>query len=200
MANHLRVLAESDAPAPLSEIRMVLGPEFELIVEDGDEQDWSQLLLKHKQGTEIALIERDPVKPGELGELELDELTHEMEHSRPTRAVEWLKHYFSHVKMVYSMQPMSGADVNDGWSAIGRVQAYLWKKFGGILQADNEGFTNREGQHILWQFHGKQEGQLEVAVMEDNGTWRAYTLEMADPEQVAVFRGETPISAKGTKD
>jgi len=194
MSNHLRVLAESDAAASLAELRVVLGPEFELIVEEGDDQGWSQLLLRHKDAEEIALIERDPVKPGELGELELDELTHEMEHSRPTRAVEWLKHYFSHVKMVYSMQPMSGADVNDGWSAIGRVQAYLWKKFGGILQADNEGFTNREGQHILWQFHGKQEGELEVAVMNDAGQWTTHMIDMADLQQVEAFqRGEVPV-------
>ncbi|HWR13658.1 MAG TPA: hypothetical protein VN577_02430 [Terriglobales bacterium] len=193
MANYLRVLAESDAKAPLAELRTVLGPEFELIVEDGDEQAWSQLLLRHKDGPEIALIERDPVAPDELGQQELDELVREMENARPLRAVEWLKHFFTHVKTVYVLHPMSGTKVHDGWLAVERVQAYLWKKFGGVLQADNEGFSNREGQHILWQFHGEHEGDLDVAVMNDRGEWVPYTLKMSDAEQVEAFRrGDIP--------
>jgi hypothetical protein len=196
VANHIRVLAESDQKVPLNELRIVLGPRFEVAVEEGDEQTWSRLLLRHKDGGEIALIERDPVSSGELGEIELRELAAEMEHARPARANEWLRHYFSHVKVVYSLQPMSGAGVNEGWTAVTRVQAYFWKKFGGILQADNEGFTNREGYHVLWQFYGPQNGQLEVAVMDDKGKWVRFVMDMADPEQVASFqRGEIPAGA-----
>lgn len=196
MANHIRVLAESDQRAPLSELRKVLGDAFEVAVEEGDEQNWSQLVLKHKDGQEIALIERDQVAPGELGQQELDELTAEMEDARPARGAEWLRHYFSHVKVVYEMQPLSGANVNDGISAVLRAQAYFWKKFGGILQADNEGFSNREGYHVLWQFHGPQQGELEAAVMNDEGQWSGFVMDMGDPEQVAAFqRGEVPTGA-----
>jgi hypothetical protein len=196
MANHIRVLAESDQRAPLSELRKVLGDAFEVAVEEGDEQSWSQLLLKHKDGQEIALIERDPVAPGEIGQEELDELASEMENSLPARGAEWLRHYFSHVKVVYAMQPLSGTQVNDGMSAVLRAQAYFWKKFGGILQADNEGFSNREGYHVLWQFHGPQQGELEAAVMDESGKWNGFVMDMGDPEQVAAFqRGEVPAGA-----
>lgn len=196
MANHIRVLAESDQKPLLSELRKVLGDGFEVAVEEGDEHDWSQLVLKHKDGQEIALVERDPVAPDELGQQELEELSLEMTNARPTRAVEWLSHYFSHVKVVYEMQPLSGAQVKDGMSAVLRAQAYFWKKFGGILQADNEGFSNREGYHVLWQFHGPQQGELEAAVMNDEGQWSAFVIDMGDPEQVAAFqRGEVPAGA-----
>ncbi len=196
MSSHIRVLTESEGRAPLDELRLILGSDFELIVEEGNEQEWSQLLLRHKNGPEIALVERDPVTPGDLGAQEIEELKSEIQSARPQRAVEWLKHYFSHVKTIYSLQPMSGADVNDGWFAVQRVEAYFWKKFGGILQADNEGFTNREGQHVLWQFYGPQEGELEAAVMDDTGRWLSFVMDMADPEQVAAFqRGEVPAGA-----
>ena len=196
MANHIRVLAESDQKPLLGELRKVLGDAFDIAIEEGDEQDWSQLVLKHKDGQEIALIERDPVAPGELGQQELDELSDEMKDSKPARAVEWLRHYFSHVKVVYQMQPLSGTQVNDGISAVLRAQAYFWKKFGGILQADNEGFSNREGYHVLWQFHGPQQGELEAAVLNDDGQWSGFVMDMGDPEQVAAFlRGEVPAGA-----
>lgn len=197
MAQHIRVLSESDQIASLEELRKVLPDGFGVVVEDGDEQNWRQLLLRHREGAEVALIERDLVQPGEPGELEIGELMQEIEDARSQRTVEWLKHYLSHVKTVYSMQPLSGAAMNEGWSALYRAQAYFWKKFGGILQADNEGFTNREGQHVLWQFHGPQMGEIEAAVMNDAGEWTSFTMDMGDPEQVGAFRrGKVPRGAK----
>lgn len=197
MAQTVRVLAESDHPVPLSELRTILPERTELVVEEGDDFDWTQLLLRHAGGPEIALIEREVVAPGEWGEHELAELIREMEHSRPLRAVEWLKHYFSHVKVIYAMQLLGGTEVNDGWTAIHRVQAYIWKKFAGILQADGEGFTNREGLHILWQFHGEQSGELEAAVLNDSGTWIPFLLNLSDAHEIEVFQnGEIPAQKK----
>lgn len=196
MASHIRVLAESDQKPSLAELRTVLGPDIEVVVEDGDEQQWSQLILRHKDGQEIASIARDPVAPGESGTQEIEELVAEMEGARPLRNAEWLKHYFSHVKVVYAMRPLAGTEVRNGMSAVLRAQAYFWKKFGGILQADDEGFSNREGYHVLWQFHGPQQGELEAAVMNDAGQWTGFVMDMGDPEQVAAFqRGEVPAGA-----
>jgi hypothetical protein len=196
MASQVRVLAESDQKPSLAELRTVLGPQVEVAVQEGDEQDWSLLVLRHKDGQEIALIKRDRVAPGELGAHEIEELVAELDGARPLRNAEWLKHYFSHVKVVYAMRPFSGTEVKDGMSAVLRAQAYFWKKFGGILQADGEGFSNREGYHVLWQFHGPQQGELEAAVMSDDGQWTGFVMDMGDPEQVAAFqRGEVPAGA-----
>ena len=190
---YIRVFAESDRKASLTELRTVLGTGFGLIVEEGEDDQWSQLLLKHKDGPEIALIERDPVTPEGLGQEEIAEQLNEIQHYQPPSAVEWLSSYLPRVKVIYAMQLLSGTDVNDGWSAVLRVQAYFWKKFGGILQADNEGFTNREGQHILWQFHGEQQGELNVAVLSQDGAWVPFSIDMSHAGQVAAFcRGEIP--------
>ena len=195
---YIRVLAESDQRAPLSELRTVLGRDFELTVDDGDEDNWSQLVLRHKGGPDIATVERDLVKPSELGADEIEEQIEEVRHYQPHSAAEWLRAYLPSVKVVYAMQLLRGTEVNDGWSAVHRVQAYLWKKFGGILQADGEGYSNREGQHILWQFDGDPKGELEVAVLNDAGQWVPFTIEMSDPVQVESFqRGEVPNRVKG---
>lgn len=195
MASNIRVLAESDQRPSLAELRTVLGPQVEVEVGQGGERQWSRLILRHKDGQEIALIERDPVS-GELGAQEIEKLLAEIDGARPARNAEWLRHYLTHVKMVYTMQPSSGTQVNDGMAAVLRTQAYFWKKFGGILQADGEGFSNREGYHVLWQFHGPQQGELEAAVMNDDGKWNRFVMDTGDPDHVAAFqRGEVPAGA-----
>ena len=41
-----------------------------LTLKEGNEEDWKQLLLAHADETPIASIERNVVRPGELGEAE----------------------------------------------------------------------------------------------------------------------------------
>jgi hypothetical protein len=196
VSSYIRVLAESDQKAPLSELRTVLGPAFEVVAEGGDELEWPGLILRQVNGPEVAIIRRDPVGEGKSGSEELAELASGMQNASPARTVEWLRHYFAHVKVVYTMEPLPGSEELDGASAMLRAQAYFWKRFGGILQADNEGFSNREGYHVLWQFRNPQQGELEAAVMDDNGEWIGFVMDMDDPEQVAAFqRGEVPAGA-----
>jgi hypothetical protein len=191
MAGQIRVLAESDSKAPLAEIRTMLGPEFALAVQDGDEANWERVSLAHFGDAEIAVVHRQPVEAGSRAALELRQLFLGLEGARPTSAAEWLKRHLHEVKAIYGVQVLLGAEDIQGWNAIQRIQAYLWRKFGGILQADDEGFTNREGQHILWQFHGPQQGELEVAVLDEAGKWVPFTVDMADQQQVERFlRGE----------
>lgn len=197
MAQVVRVLSESDVKAPLEEMRRVLPPNTQLIVEDGDEHNWRQLLLKHSNGLEIALIERDPAGSGEVGEEVVHRLIHEMEQARPRSAVNWLRNYLPAVKVVYTMQVLSGAEADEGWLAVHKSQAYLWKKSGGILQANGEGFSNREGRHILWQFDRDQHGELDVAVLDRVGDWISFTLRMDVPAEVEGFqRGEVPAEMR----
>jgi hypothetical protein len=196
VSSYVRVLAESEQNTPLSELRTVLGTAFEVVAEGGDEPGWSALRLRQTEGPEIAVIRRDPVGEGKSGSEELAELASGMQNASPARAAEWLRHYFSHVKVVYTMEPLPGSKGPDGVSAMLRAQAYFWKRFGGILQADDEGFSNREGYHVLWQFRNPQQGELEAAVMDDNGEWIGFMMDMDDPEQVAAFqRGEVPARA-----
>jgi len=177
----------------LEELRRVLPESFDVAVTDGDEESWHSLELRHTDGELVALIERKLAEEGSA----IQEFTPHLNNAIAVRATEWLKHYLSHVRTIYTLEPMQAVNVPDGWLALQMAQAYIWKKFGGILQADGEGFTNREGQHILWQFEGQQTGELESAVMDDSGRWVPFTMDMDDPEQVESFRrGEIPQGAR----
>ncbi len=190
MTSRIRVLTESDNVPSLAELRTVLGPEVEIVVRSGEETQWSELVLRHKGGAEIASVVR------EASDQEREALLAGINGARPERGAEWLKHYLSHVKVIYAMQPLEGAEVQNEWSAVLRAQAYFWKKFGGILQADNEGYSNQDGYHVLWQFNGPQQGELEAAVMDDAGRWQGFVMDMGDPVQVAAFQqGEVPAGA-----
>ena len=192
MSQVIRVLSESDQLPPLEELRRILPDGFEVVVTEGDEQNWRGLLLRRQRGETVAVIDRKRLQQGEA----VQELALRLNNGRPTRAAEWLKHYLSHVTTIYALEPVAGVQIEDGWLALQMVHAYLWKKFGGILQADGEGFTNREGQHVLWQFEAPQTGELEAAVMDDAGHWQAFTMDMGDQEQVEAFqRGDVPRRA-----
>lgn len=43
-------------------------------------------------------------------------------------------------------------DRDDGWDALDAVKNRIWSFAPSILQADNEGFSNEDGYHVLWQF------------------------------------------------
>ena len=79
-------------------------------------------MLAHENGDEIAIIERNPVAPGSLGQEELDELGDEVTDCRPTSAAEWLAHYFPRVRCVYAFELLAGLDHNDGWKALTAVK------------------------------------------------------------------------------
>lgn len=66
MGYRIRVLALKGDPIPIELLRAQLPAGQELDVESDEASRWSQLVLKHKGGPEIAVIERDPVLPGQL--------------------------------------------------------------------------------------------------------------------------------------
>jgi hypothetical protein len=195
MGYYVRVLALQESEIPLQTLQASLPKGMELIAEE--ESGWSQLVLRHVAGLDIALIERDLVTPGELGADEIQEFLNEIKGEKPQSAVDWLTEFLPRVKVIYAIQVLSGSDTRDGWSGIDAVRTVLWTQGGGILQADAEGFTNQEGAHILWQFTKDHEAELDVAVLGAGGRWVRYRMKLNDPQQKQAFlRGEVPIDAK----
>jgi len=92
----------------------------------------------HPAGTEIAIVEYNPVVEGELGHDELMEFIAEVQHYRPDTASRWLKNYLSAIKAIYALQLLSGTDEDDGWRAVHEIQSSIWNHSGGILQSDGE--------------------------------------------------------------
>lgn len=166
-----------------------------LKLEAGTVAGWSQLILSHPKGPEIALVEYNPVVEGELGREEFEEFIEEIDHYKPASAGHWLKKYLPQVKVIYALQLLSGTDVGDGWSAVHAIQGAIWSKVDGILQADGEGFTNEEGYLILWQFGDKATGKWKMAVL-DQGRWVAFEMELGNLDQRKDFaEGKLPRGA-----
>jgi hypothetical protein len=68
---------------------------------------------------------------------------------------------------------------------------------GGILQADGEGFSNEDGYLILWQFADTVDGDWNMAVLDKDGSWIRFQMNLGDPEQRAAFlKGRVPEGAK----
>lgn len=197
MGYYVRVLAlKTDTPS-LAELRSHLPEGQELQVEAGEETEWSELILRHKTGPEIALIERNPVIPGELGEEELNEFVQEMPGEKPESAAKWLVQFLPRVKVIYAFQLLSGTEINNGWDGVASLQTSIWKKMGGILQADLEGFSNEDGYHILWQFIRDHEGPWKMAVLDDKGKWIAFEMNLGNPiHKDAFLSGRVPEGVK----
>ena len=200
MGYYIRVLAESDAVVPARDLRACLqrdGISVVLEAADGDDERWMRLDLRHADGDDIAVIERNPVRPGQLGADEIAEFIGEVADLEPESAAHWLENYLPTVKVIYCFQLLSGTDVGDGWKAVHAVQGELWSRLGGIFQAGDEGFSNTDGYHIVWQFTDKVTGPWNMAVLEEDGTWTPFEMDLGDPQHREAFMaGRVPETAK----
>jgi hypothetical protein len=154
--------------------------------------EWDQAILRHANGREIAMIERNPVVDGALGGDELAEFVSEIEGCKPASAVNWLKSFFPRVKCIYTFQVLSGTEHKNGWEILGDVKNVIWSFAPAILQADHEGFSNEDGYHILWQFSDSVDGSWWMGVL-DQGKWRHFQMDLGKKEhREAFFQGQVP--------
>jgi hypothetical protein len=198
MGYYIRVLATDATPITLDELFPCLPtPAVELTVEAGNNAVWSQLVLRHVSGQEIAVIERNDVTAGELGADEVAEFIEEIRDALPLSAARWLTQYLPRVKAIYSFQLLKGTDVDGGWSAVHALQGRIWAKRGGILQADGEGFSNEDGYHILWQFANHVRGDWSMAILDETGRWAPFEMDLGNLEhRAAFFEGRIPEGAR----
>ena len=135
MGYRIRVLGLKNVPVPVEDLRPCLPSRQEIVVEEGSQADWTQIVLRHLEGTEIALIEKNPVIPGELGHDELEEFIEEIQGDQPTSGAEWLRNYLPKVRGIYALQLLDGTDVNGrlDWSAFGAESSMgsLWRNITG---------------------------------------------------------------------
>ena len=64
MGYYIRILSPSDRHVPYGELLAALKaehPAAELTLEQGSDTEWRQLLLRHEDGCEIAVVERNSV-------------------------------------------------------------------------------------------------------------------------------------------
>lgn len=195
MGYYVRVLSTSDACVSLSALQSTLAVDelrATLSADDGPSDVWEQLILRHDDGREIAAIERNLIEQDSLGSDELAEFAEEVAECKPASAARWLLDYFSRVRCIYAFQVLSGADHKNGWEILDAIKDHIWSAAPSIFQADNEGFSNEQGYHILWQFSDSVDGDRWMSVLLD-GDWKPFQMDLGNRAQrESFFQGKIP--------
>lgn len=196
MGYYIRVLGKTNPIITVDQLTATLRSEnLKALIEidDGTPEDWTQLLVKDKNDRDILLIEKNEVIDGELGQAEINEFKHEVADYKPTSATKWLVDYFDKVKVIYAFQVLSTVDNDKNWSIVSELKSKIWNETGGIMQADNEGFSNEEGYHILWQFSDNVTGPWHMAVLDSANNWVKFKMNLGDKKQrEEFFEGRVP--------
>ena len=200
MSYFIRVLGTADPDIHPDHIKDALarqGLEAQLDVDDDDESAaWRVINVKRPDGLELVQIERNPVVAGRLGMAELTEFRGFIRLHQPVSAVEWLQRYFDGVKVIYAFEVLNAASADNNFEIVSAIRTAIWDRAGGILQNDNEGFTNEEGFHILWQFDDDATGDKYCAVLDEHGSWIRFRMDLGDPfQRMAFLGGELPQTA-----
>lgn len=195
MAYYTRVLSKQEEFPALDGLAQSIAaehPYYKLTLEAGTEEEWESLLLAGKDGVEVAVIERNPVEDGSVGQDEVAEFLEDLRDCKPESGVEWLTDYLAEIKTVYAFQHLQGSETEDGGNALHALRTALWERGDAIIQADLEGFTNEEGYQIVWQFSDTVSGPWNMAVLQED-TWHHFRMDLGDPDHRAAFlRGEVP--------
>jgi hypothetical protein len=199
---YTRVLSKDDEFPSLDELSQRLRadhPDFRLTMEEGSDEEWESLLLSGTDGVEVAILERNPVYDGSVGQDEIADFLEDLYEAKPESNVEWLTEYLESVKTTYSFQHLQGTETVEGSNALHALRTALMERGEAILQADLEGFTNEEGYHIVWQFSDTVSGPWNMAVLQD-GTWLNFSMDLGDPDHRAAFlSGEAPSDVAAVK-
>lgn len=198
MSFYCRVFTKDSAKIEMKDFETVLKESGGILeIEEGDEASWKSLLLKDKDGIPVCFVDRDEVLAESIGEEEIVEFLEEMETARPKSSSVWIEEYLKDTKVIYAFELLEGIDTDEGYEAFDAFRNVIFDKVGGIFQADGEGFSNEEGFHILWQFDEDVEGAWEMAVLDDDGKWKHFEMELSDREQQREFQdGKVPKKSK----
>jgi hypothetical protein len=195
MGYYSRVLSKDEEFPSFEELALMIReqhPEFRLSIEEGTEEEWEILLLSGLDEVEVALIERNPVWDGSMGQDEIADFLEDLQDCKPKSGVQWLEDYLTAVKTIYAFQHLQGAELVDGGNALHALRSALWERGDAIIQADGEGFTNEDGYHIVWQFSDSVSGPWRMGVLQD-GVWHHFSMDLGDPDHRAAFlKGMVP--------
>lgn len=195
MGYYTRVLSKDEEFPPFDELAQFIRaehPQFKLTLEEGTEDEWESLLLSGGDEVEVAVIERNPVSDGSLGQDEVAEFIEETQGCKPESGVAWLTEYLGEVRTIYAFHHLQGDDTEEGSNVLHALRSKIWERGDSIIQADLEGFTNEEGYHIVWQFSDSVSGPWNMGILQD-GTWCHFEMDLGDPDHRAAFlSGEMP--------
>ncbi len=190
MSYYVRLLTPSEKTVPFSEIANQ-GSFIRLA--SGKDEAWERIEVCQPADNLISIIERHVLSPGSPAEGELADIKSSISRSYPISAREWLLKYLPTVKTVYAFRLLGDRIAKEGWPVLGRIQNLLKDTLSGIIQADNEGLYNENGDYILWQMYAGAAGTIPAAVLNEKGEWVSFQLKLDDPRAVEQFKeGKVP--------
>lgn len=196
MSYYTRILTPSAARVPVAELQAALKAakaQARLEVEEGSGEEWKQLAVADRDGGSVLAIERNDVAEEGVGRDEIQEFLEEIPNYGPASAVKWLQRYLPTVRTIYAFQHLDGMSKARGRRIFDALQSALWSKLGGIFQADNEGFSNEQGYHVLWQFGDKVSGIWYMALLDKEGRWHPFQMDIGNLEHRDSFKqGRVP--------
>lgn len=196
MGYYVRVLTPESNPASPALFQRAAQIHGASVTGDVSAARWDQLVITNSTNQDVCAIERNEVAAGSLAEEELVEFRAETAACLPSSAAIWLESYLKSVRTIYAFQVLSGTYAENGWNILGSVKEAVLGAVGGIVQADNEGFSNEEGYHILWQFSDDVSGDWWMAVLKD-GQWKKFKMDLASQAHRAAFMaGEIPAGVE----
>ncbi len=194
MSYYVRVLTPSAEIVPFAEIQKQ-GNAIQLI--SGTDSAWDKIEVYEPRNKLLAVIERLPVSSGSRGESELARLKDSLQGQLPINAREWINRFLSTVVTIYTFQLNTDGIKKQGWQTLGRIQNVLKDTLTGIIQADNEGYYNENGDYILWQMYAGAGGTIPAATLDENGNWVKFTLNLNNYQAVEMFQQGTVPPRKG---
>jgi hypothetical protein len=88
--------------------------------------------------------------------------------------------------VIYSFQHLSGIGIDNGAAALAAIREAIWARGDAIIQADGEGFSNEDGDHILWQFSDRVSGPWWMAVLQGD-KWVPFEMDLGNMKHRAAF-------------
>lgn len=200
MAYYTRILSTSDYKIHIDEIigELKYNGLFARFNIDKNEspENYTIIDISNVSGEKLMRIERNTTNE-KAGKWEIEEFKDEIIEYKPNSASKWLYKYLNKVKVIYVFQLLNASMKEDNLPIVDTIKSVIWSKVGGVFQADNEGFSNEDGYHILWQFSDDVTGQWNMAVKNFFGGWTNFTMDLGDKKQrKEFFAGKVPKNAK----
>lgn len=150
-------------------------------------ESWSHLEIFNRKNEKLFVLEKCLIGKSEQAKNELDELREEIRSCRPESAALWLNDYFDKVIVIYSFQLLQPVFEDKNYKIYSVIRDLVWEYAGGILQSDNEGYSNEQGYHILWQFPEGAKGRWNMAILNSVGEWVGFNMNLLNIKHKAAF-------------
>lgn len=191
MGYYIDVLTPSQERLSIEEVRIEAKkylPDCEVILNEGTEQAWEELIVRINEDDPVCTIGCTPFTKGETDDSDLGWVLWNIEDCEPASAVQWLRKYVPSINTMYRFRFLSRAFNGTDNGLTGALIRWIHDKRGGIIRADNEGYTNEDGHHILWQFSDRASGRWECAVLRDDGSWDSFIMDLGNQDHRAEFK------------